>query len=71
MLGTVKFYQEEKGFGFVIPDDGSEDIFLHKSQLQSSGIKSIVKDHRVSFDVGSGKNSQGKMAVNVQLLERS
>lgn len=52
--GTVKWFNEAKGFGFITPDDGSEDIFAHFSEIQESGYKSLKEKQRVSFEVTRG-----------------
>jgi cold shock protein len=63
--GTVKFYNDTKGFGFITPDDGSTDLFVHITGVV--GVDSLMDNDRVSFDVTQGR--EGKMqAVNVQLL---
>ena len=49
--GKVKFFSDEKGFGFIQPDDGSSDIFVHKSALESSGLHTLQKDQSVEYDV--------------------
>ena len=60
--GTVKFFNEEKGFGFIKPDDGGRDIFVHKNGL----IDSIKEDDNVEFEVEEGK--KGPNAVNVRVV---
>ena len=63
--GTVKFYNDTKGFGFITPDDGSTDLFVHITGVV--WVDSLMDNDRVSFDVTQGR--EGKMqAVNVQLL---
>lgn len=58
--GTVKFFNAEKGYGFVKPDDGGEDLFVHISKLKSAGLETLRTGHRVRFESGSFK---GKMQV--------
>lgn len=60
--GTVKFFNESKGFGFITPNDSSEDIFVHVSGL----VDEVDQDDKVSFDVADGR--KGVNAVNVKLL---
>ena len=52
--GTVKWFNAEKGFGFIAPEDGSADVFVHYSEIQSSGFKSLEENQKVQFDVGQG-----------------
>lgn len=64
--GTVKFFNNEKGFGFIQPDDGSRDVFVHVSTVTSSGIGSLSEGQRVSFDVEPDNRGKGPKAVNLQ-----
>lgn len=64
--GTVKWFNETKGFGFITPDDGSEDLFAHFSAIQSTGFKSLQENQKVSYDVTTGP--KGKQASNIQPL---
>jgi len=61
--GTVKFFNTEKGFGFIIPDDGSKDVFVHVNGLNGNTIN---EGDKVSYDVEEGK--KGPNAVNVQVI---
>jgi len=64
--GTVKWYNSAKRFGFIKPDDGSEDAFVHASALEAAGIFSLDEGQKVQFELAESK---GKMsAVNVKLL---
>jgi len=66
MSGTVKWFNASKGFGFITPDDGSEDVFVHFSSIQSSGYKSLEDNQAVTFDVESDpKDSSKYRAINV------
>ena len=49
--GTVKFFNSQKGFGFIAPNDGSKDVFVHVSALEQAGMSSLVEGQKVSFDV--------------------
>jgi CspA family cold shock protein len=60
--GTVKFYNEQKGFGFIQPDDGSKDVFVHVSALERAGMGSLSEGQKVSFDTQQDSRS-GKTAV--------
>jgi CspA family cold shock protein len=61
--GTVKFYNEMKGFGFIAPEDGSKDVFVHATALERAGMRSLVEGQKVSFDTEADRRS-GKMAVS-------
>ena len=61
---TVKWFNDSKGFGFITPDEGGEDLFAHFSAIQSSGFKSLQENQRVSFEVTTGP--KGKQASNIR-----
>ena len=61
--GTVKWFNDAKGFGFITPDDGSEDLFAHFSAINMSGFKSLKEGQKVTFDVVQGP--KGKQASNI------
>lgn len=63
-IGTVKWFNDSKGFGFITPEDGSEDLFAHFSAIQGTGFKSISEGQRVTFDVTAGP--KGKQAANIR-----
>ena len=62
--GTVKFFNNAKGFGFIDPEDGSKDVFVHISALESSGMASLNEGQKVSFDIQP--DDRGPKAVNLQ-----
>ena len=64
--GTVKWFNDANGFGFITPDEGGEDLFAHFSAIQSQGFKSLQENQRVQFDVTTGP--KGKQAANIQPL---
>ena len=65
-FGTVKWFNADKGFGFIAPDDGSEDVFAHFSAIQSSGYRSLNENQKVEFDVEQGQ--KGLQAANIRPL---
>ena len=64
ITGTVKWFNDSKGFGFISPADGSKDVFVHHSAILGSGFKSLVEGQRVTFDVQ--QTPKGPSAANVQ-----
>ncbi|MFD1333464.1 cold-shock protein [Methylopila musalis] len=63
--GTVKFFNAEKGYGFIKPDDGGSDIFVHVSAVTRSGLSSLTEGQHVSFDVEPDRKGKGPKAVNL------
>ena len=61
--GKVKWFNERKGFGFIIPDDGSEDLFVHHSNIQGEGFRSLHDGQPVEYEVAQGR--KGPEAINV------
>jgi CspA family cold shock protein len=64
--GTVKWFNAEKGFGFISPDGGDPDVFVHHSQIQSSGYRSLDENQRVEFEVG--QSPKGPQATGVRSI---
>jgi CspA family cold shock protein len=62
--GTVKFFNETKGYGFISPDDGSKDVFVHISAVEASGLKTLDRDQKVEFD--TEPDQRGPKAVNIK-----
>ncbi|MCK5125247.1 MAG: cold-shock protein [candidate division Zixibacteria bacterium] len=64
--GTVKWFNAEKGFGFITPEDGNEDLFVHHSNITSDGYRTLTDGQEVEFEVGEGR--KGPEATNVKPL---
>lgn len=61
--GTVKWFNEDKGFGFIAPDEGAKDVFVHYSEIRGSGYRTLAENQRVQFDIEQG--GKGPQAVGV------
>lgn len=66
--GTVKFFNTTKGFGFIQPDDGASDVFVHISAVERSGMSSLQEGQKVSFDVVADRRSGKSAAENLRAL---
>ena len=65
--GTVKFFNHSRGFGFIAPDNGGKDVFVHASSLERSGVGSIDEGDKVTFEIVDDTRGRGKQAANIQL----
>jgi CspA family cold shock protein len=63
--GTVKWFSDEKGFGFITPDDGGKDLFVHHSSIQADGFRTLAEGAQVTYEAEAG--DKGPKAINVQL----
>jgi len=66
--GTVKFFNADKGFGFISPDGGAKDVFVHISALQASGIQAVRDGQKVSFNTEPDRMGKGPKAIDIELL---
>jgi CspA family cold shock protein len=64
--GTVKWFNSEKGFGFIAPSDGGADVFVHYSEIQGNGFRTLEENQQVEFEVGQGQ--KGPQAMGVRAL---
>lgn len=65
-VGTVKFFNAQKGFGFIKPDDGGNDVFVHVTAVERSGLGPLDEGMRISFETEPDKRGKGPKAVNLQ-----
>ena len=63
--GTVKWFSERKGYGFIVPDDGGKDLFVHHSEIQSEGRASLSEGQKVEYEIGKGEKGR-PCATNVR-----
>ncbi|MEP2988437.1 MAG: cold-shock protein [Parasphingorhabdus sp.] len=63
--GTVKFFNTDKGYGFIAPEDGGDDSFVHITAVQAAGMQSLEKEQRLTYDIETGRNGK-EAAVNLQ-----
>jgi CspA family cold shock protein len=66
-VGTVKFFNTTKGFGFIAPEDGSKDVFVHATAVEAAGMRSLAEGQKVAFDVEA--DARGSKAVNLRESE--
>ncbi len=67
-MGVVKFFNQTRGFGFIKPDNGEKDVFVHITAVQRAGLPSLHEGMKLSFDIETDKNKRGLQAVELQLL---
>ena len=67
--GTVKFFNSTRGFGFISPENGEKDVFVHASALESSGVPALREGHKVSFEIEDDRRGRGKQAANIALSQ--
>lgn len=65
--GTVKFFNHSKGFGFITPEDGSKDVFVHITALERSGITKVNEGDKLTFEIEDDPRGRGKQATNLQV----
>jgi len=65
-IGTVKFFNSDKGFGFVAPEDGGKDVFVHATAVEAAGMRSLSEGQRISFD--TQPDAKGLKAVNLKAV---
>ena len=65
--GTIKFFNPARGFGFIAPDDGGKDIFVHVTAIERSGLPALSEGDKVSFEVEEDRRGRGPQATNLQL----
>ena len=68
-VGTVKFFNMQKGFGIIAPDDGGKDVFVHISAVEQSGLSGLVDGQKVSFSTEPDPRGKGDKAVNLSLAD--
>jgi CspA family cold shock protein len=64
--GTVKWYNETKGYGFIQPDNGGKDVFVHATALERAGMRSLVEGQKISYEVESDRRTGKESATNLQ-----
>ncbi|TDH34349.1 cold-shock protein [Pseudohoeflea suaedae] len=67
-MGTVKFFNSEKGYGFIKPDTGGADIFVHISAVQASGLAELTENQKVSYETEPDRRGKGPKAVNLTVV---
>ena len=66
MIGTVKWYNPMKGYGFIMPEDGSKDVFVHKTSIEKAGLRIINEGQKLNFEIATNKGKSS--AVNLKII---
>ena len=66
ITGTVKFFNSAKGFGFITPEDGSKDVFVHATAVEQAGLRTLNEGDRVTFTLDDDRNGRGKQAAQLE-----
>jgi CspA family cold shock protein len=66
-IGRVKFFNSDRGYGFIGPDDGGSDVFVHVHDVETAGMKTLVAGQRLGYDIGAARDGRSK-AINLRLL---
>lgn len=66
-MGVVKFFNQTKGYGFIKPDDGGTDVFVHVSAVERSGVGSLAEGQRISYETEPDKRGKGPKAINLEI----
>ena len=67
ITGTVKFFNADKGYGFIKPDDGGRDIFVHITALEQAGLQTLTEGQRLTYEIEPDKKGKGPKAVQLQV----
>lgn len=67
-FGTVKWFNKTKGFGFIVPDQAGADVFVHVTDVQKSGLHTLIEDQRVSYDIAPSVRTKKPNAVQIKVL---
>src|SRR3569623_3139513 len=70
MTGTVKFFNGERGYGFIKPDDGGRDVFVHITAVEQAGLRELSEGQRITFEIEPDKKGKGPKAVNLVILSK-
>lgn len=67
LTGKLKFFDVLKGYGFILPDDGSKDVFLHITEINRAGIERLQEDGPINYEMGQNRNTHRPCAINISL----